>query len=198
MLDTLKSSSWTDFKKRYKGTFGFLKMSGRGRELVQILDNNKDIVQFSNIYKDTLCAYADKDVIFEFIPLNRGFVNTIYGVRYTTRVPARQWQRGISPTNTEIFILEEGGLSRNSVNLETVNIVVNKCISFKEAFSSWDRNKPVALSKHFAISGNKIFFYSKCVGEFEDPKCSILEPVILQEFRDCVIRNGYNLQVVQK
>jgi hypothetical protein len=109
MYDTLTTKNFEDFKQRYSGCFGWLTQENK-EVLVHITSVKPDQVQFSTSSDSDFFAFANQNVIFKFLPIKRGWYNTRYGAVLLSRIPARQYQRGISSNNTSCMYFRFGSI----------------------------------------------------------------------------------------
>ena len=123
MHDTFTSDNARDWQQRYGNTFGFL-IKGDDRVLVQFTDQTDEHVYFrtepeGNAYH----AKINSGIRFEFIQVDNAWFNGKSGNVYLlSRVPNRQWRRGICKMNTSIMSLSsDGGLNQISVSFKVLN-----------------------------------------------------------------------------
>lgn len=191
MLDTLIADDWEDFAKRYNHTFCWL-LRGTEKIFIYINNINEDKIEFSTGGTIKYTALADSGVTFEFIPVDRGWYNTSDGdIVYLTRVPERQWRRGISINNT---------MMRNS----TLDLVPLSYAVLSAVFKSTTKQTPLVftpdksmvLSKHFAWSApcNSLLFHDVFIGTFEDHMFHVRDEFI-QEVTDVFRRNNLGLGI---
>lgn len=199
MRDSMTRANAADFRQRYNNTYGFFLNKGE-RNLVYLEHINNSEVTFTDVNGGKYCAYIDSGVEFEFIPVDHGFYNTVKGVRYMYRVPARQWHRGISDHNTALRSMSaHGPIDVLELDLQALHEIFVKGMDIGEAHSKWleKESKQVALTKHFAVAGNGVWFYGSKVGEFNDEDFSIklTNPIVAQELQDCLNRHGLEVKV---
>ena len=158
-------------------------------------------VRFKDIEDRALCVFNDTGVEFEFIPVNRGWAHTGEKAYYFSRVPARQWKRGISTGNTTLW--EFGEFSTFADASHEMFSILSK-ISQSHLDGSFYRwlGKEItscALSKHFALnSSDKLFFFDQPVGKFSREENSFIldTSVIYQELMDLIRRRNLGVGVV--
>lgn len=114
MLEKFFSNTARDYHQRYEGTYGFFTSDSNVRKLVRlarvVTDDDRPFIDFVD---DTGASYrllADSDRGFEFIPPKSAWYNTSGGAAYVQRMAQRQWTRGVSRRNTQIFSLNGGEL----------------------------------------------------------------------------------------
>lgn len=192
MLDTLTSENYRDFSPRYSHTYGWLQQEGT-KQLVYIRRVTDDRVYFTNQTNMEYHAKINSGVMFEFIPVDHGWFNGQDGVAYfLSRMPSRQWKRGISDSNTSMV---------SSTNMRAMEITYNGLANiFNVGFES--RNYPKlfsgvgALSKHFAIAQTgRLYMYDRWIGTYKDGVITLFSDLVKQELTDLINRNGWNIQI---
>lgn len=197
MRDSLTRENAPDFARRYIGTYGYL-VQGDKKTLVYMQKADHMETTFTDVGGYSYTVYANSGVEFEFIPVDRGFYNTVSGTYFLHRVPARQWSRGISESNTAVYLLSAQGLSPIPCNIMNLFKVFQEGIDIQQAVNEWQNNKRVsfALSKHFAVSNKYVLFYNANIGTVGKSKAMVVdEPRVAQEFSDCIRRTGVNLDI---
>lgn len=194
MLDTLTQFNSRDFSARYAGTFGWLIKDDKGKHLVYISAVNSDRVEFTDLRGGKYHANAGTNVMFEFLPVDRGWFYGKSGDIYMLRrVPARQWHRGICDSNTNIAYLRAGRLRTGSCTIETLDDIFGQ----EKQEYKFEVGKSCVLSKHFAIIANALYFLDRQIG-VADKETIILGKqgeVVKQELEDIISRNRYPLKV---
>lgn len=160
MFEKFTSEDAHDFRQRYQGTYGWFKRKDK-KLLVKLTTVDSDgfgekVVHFAD--KDgvpyTLRAdSADESVGFEFIPPKTLYHNTSDGVAYLlTRVPARQYLRGICDRNTRIRSV--GG---NIVPIDFFSLLLlydGKVTPLEAMETAFENSKKDVKKEHsFALSG---------------------------------------------
>lgn len=205
MFDTLTGGNANDFRQRYNGTYGYLSTDS-GKLTVLINEVSADRVSFTDHTGRSFYAYAGEDVEFEFVPIQRGFIQChesktkkLAEVFYLSRIPQRQWHRGIHETNTHKSIL--GNTLQSADDYTFLYILHNSSnLSSKEKYNRWREHECdcVALNKYFAISANKnVFFLNKLVGVFvpKSDTITLWTGIISQELNDLIQRQKLNIKV---
>lgn len=193
MFDTLTSGNVHDFNQRYRGTFGFL-ITEEKQTLVQINQITEQKVHFSTQDEEQWWALADKNVLFKFLPLNRGFCNTQNGLYFVARVPARMWQRGISHQNTSIMSFKPRlNWFSEPPSFENLSAIFEKQTAPDRTFST-----PTALSSAFAIIRGSVYLFSEKIGTATSKIITLKKTaaIVEQELNDTIRRNNFNLQTV--
>jgi hypothetical protein len=180
MKDTCTPSTSKDFRARYQGTIGCLVKNEKEREFVWIDKVDDYAVSFKNKAGHPFQAMNGKGVEFEFTQVPHGWFNTSMGPVHISRIPARQWQRGIADANTKVL---DDTLHRIKLDLQLVEEALTCTYTYKGTL-------PYALSRWFCISkDNKLYFRDIPIGTVEgdsllvDKSCNVL-----QELGDLVRR----------
>lgn len=199
MLDSYTHENMRDFGPRYADTYGFLVKPDQTKQLVYISENDRNAVYF-RCQDDGLQFHAniDSGVQFEFIQVDRGFFTGSDGnIYFMCRVPARQWKRGIGRNNTSLKLLTENGLTNQKLSLHLLSLIFNRKQSYL-----YDDLLPtqnfIALSKHFAMTTKKVYFFETEIGTVDHQSQVISvdsEYKVTQELNDVIRRNGYSYTV---
>jgi len=188
MIEEFKSEGWRDFSQRYKDTYGwYLTDTGR-KVLVQLVDVNDTTLKFAGKEGQTYTAIADKGNCFEFLPLERAVHNTPTHVYYCSRVPARQWRRGVHQANTSITNLLGGGWAggeKLSFDLLEQIFQENNPTDYIQSFLSGDR-VGLALNSMFAMGKNRVYLYNRVIGEYKNRSITLSNHLFSQEINDLV------------
>lgn len=188
MLDTCTYENQRDFTARYKNTIGSLVKEDGTKEWVWIAGINEDNVVFTTVDGMKYTATIGKGTQFEFTQVPMGWYNSPEGPIFFSRKPARQWQRGISNSNTHIY-----DQYFNKVDL-TLTRVVNAYTPQKPY-----KDQPCwALSKHFAFNrDNVLYFYDVPIGEKKDTSFFVQSCNVVQELSDAIKRNNlpFNVEI---
>ncbi len=183
MFEKFLSSNMDDFRQRYEGTYGFYRGEDGKKLLVTLSSIRDEVCTFSDAkgvqYK--LNADAAKDIGFEFIPPKAGYYNTVDGVVLVSRIPSRQFQRGLSSKNTNISALTIGQFLPLRVGFEILEKVYLKAIPPREAHAAWNMRQAIAISKQIALEPNtkEVYLYANAIGTFERSNTTFM--VKLQE-----------------
>ena len=187
----MTSSNYRDFHQRYRGTFGWL--LNKGKEIpVFIREVTEAAVTFQGLNGEDYFAYADKDVMFKFMPLKRRIVIGVDGEVYAiARRPARQWRRGVCADNTNIYRLTAAGPAGCRVDINGVKNLITDDPRPKDALKQ-------KLSDQFAIVGSVVYLYEMAMGSFTDGTIKIKKgyEAFAQELRDAIRDNKLNYKVV--
>lgn len=195
MRDTLTSLNRGDFTQRYRGGFGWLLRENGTKVLVHITEVDQNKVLFDTSKESGFFAFTDKGVEFEFLPITRGHIPTEDGIYLCQRHPARQFQRGISEGNTQLFKFNNrGSFSTCAVSLEHLSAIFERPIPYEESVKKYLDNKKqmaCALSLHFAINGDNFFFMTRQAGKVVNRTTLTVPDLIRQEVQDLINRNTW-------
>lgn len=181
MLDTFTYENARDFTQRYKNTVGALVKEDGSREWVWISGINDDAVVFSTLDGMKYAASIGKGTQFEFTQVPMGWYNGNEGPMFFTRRPARQYQRGISSANTNIF----------NQNLNKIDLTLGRVVQAYLPPKPYKNQTAWALSRHFAFNeDNVLFFYDVPIGEKKDMCFSVESCNVVQELQDVIKRNS--------
>lgn len=201
MFAKFNAANAADFKQRHESTIGWLHRAGK-THLVYVSHVGGDRVSFSD--KDGTEYFATSaadDTEFEFLPVTRGWKNGTKRAWYMQRRPARQYQRGVSPNNTEIFSLSPAGaLNKTGVEIQTVHEYTSKdkVDPFDLFHDSLNAKRPygVAIDRHFAlVPKGVVYFYDRLIGMNDGNKITIDYPAIRQELGDVLRRKNIPLTI---
>jgi hypothetical protein len=187
MIETFTSENSGDFQARYAETFGWLHRTDR-KQFINLESVIEDKVSFSIGTHHKYSVNINSGINFEFIPVDRGWFNTTNGeVVYLQRRPARQWKRGISESNTEIY---DAYRSR-------VDLTFARLSSIFENPNKWGiKPSQCAISKQFAmLPDGTVYFYLHCVGRWVDNTIILDNSIVEQELRDQLTRQQSTIEV---
>lgn len=198
MKDTLTPFNRDDFRQRYKNNYGFLTLP-TGRRLVYIKDVTADRVSFTTDDDgDVYYAHAGAGVMFDFLPIVRGWYPTQDAAVFITRVPARQYHRGISHNNTYVCKPQWGQLTTVELSLA----LLSQLFETPASYSFKDFEDGVVdyfiLGKAFCLQGGSTYFFNQRIGVYEpSSRTIILETTLVQQEINDVIRR-LNVPLVVK
>lgn len=197
MLDTLTTANHQDFARRYGGTFGWFVSPNGKKILVSVGEASAAQVNFTDVRGSMYYAISNSGVQFEFIPVDRGFFNGKHGTFLLMRVPARQWHRGIHPNNTQVMIPQGDQWTRGRVDILTLHNIFVDGVPLKVRLEEFLAGKQdsVALSKHFAINMNKLYFYNRVIGTYANKVLTLDDDLVKQEIMDVLRRNNIEWEV---
>jgi len=195
MKDTLTPFNRDDFRQRYKSNYGFL-TTEQGRRLVFIQDVTPDRVSFvTDDRGDMYYANAGAGIMFDFLPIVRGWYPTQDVPVFLTRIPAKQYHRGISANNTAVMQATGDWLRGAELNLTLLSQLFETPAEYSyKDFTSGVVNYCV-LSKAFCISDNTVYFFTQIVGSYIEGTITLQSSLIQQEINDVIRRRGINITV---
>lgn len=195
MHDSLTSANWRDFSQRYQGTYGWL--CNNNKEIPVLIESvSESMVVFKGLGGEEYFTYADRDVKFKFMPLNRQLVlgGNTGSLYYISRQPARQWSRGICANNTRIQQLHANGrITSRDVN----NTIMDDILK-----ASKENNQTVGnitlLNNMFAVCGGFVWLYNQAIGTYENGVITMgaNSSVFAQELQDTLRDIKSNILVV--
>ncbi len=191
MKDTCTIHSARDWRQRYEGTVGkYIKPNGQG-EWVYITRIRDHQVEFQDKHGTDLAAVHDTGVTFEFTQVIQGWtMHPEYGPVHMSRVPARQWQRGISGNNTSLVYIRGGKIAHLRVDLTLVGELLDPAKPTKFDPAS------CVLEREFAIACGTLYFHRQQAGTVKDNVITLNGVYdIRQELSDSIRRNNYPLEI---
>lgn len=170
MFEKFTGAGAGDFRQRYQGTYGFFTKADK--KILSRLDSvNTDrarpILEFvdrDGMKYQLLADSKDNDVGFTFLIPKTSWHNSAEEGKalLVSRVPARQYQRGLCDRNTA-FITPRG--TKVDVNFESIQNIFDSKVSVQQAFDAAKAQQSpgtgVALSPYFCLD-----FYNKAVNCF--------------------------------
>ncbi len=191
MRETPTSLNINDFRQRYLRSFGFLvDPKTEKKTLIQISDVGSERVLFNTLNGSGFFAYVNMGAVFEFLPITRGWFATEVGPVLLQRIPARQFNRGITRANTSAY-------SVTSLNDWTPWDLTLKLMH--DVFVEPKPNKINAecflLNQFFLVNYGKVYFYQQEVGEFKEGTIILNDTLVLQEVLDAVARGSFKISV---
>ena len=202
MFAKYTSAGAADFKQRYEGTIGWLHRGGK-KHLVLVTQVTGVRVTFTD--KDGTEYFANDNaegVEFEFLPVTRGWKNGLHSAWYMHRRPAKQYQRGMSSGNTEVFKLSKNGaaLQKALVDLSAIDEVsVYSSTDPLDIFKDSAKRKVpygVAINRHFAVVPNgPVYFYDRLIGSVNDGRVHLGYKNLQQELSDVIRRGNIPLEI---
>lgn len=194
MREEFTSAGQADFQQRYVGTYGWYPTNNK-KHLVLLEEISGGELSFRDSEGTPYRAYADKGVMFDFIPLNKGVYNlqNTDDVIYVNRVPARQWQRGISAANTALFSFAEQQ-NRTVVFKLLEDIFRDPPIDPRSLMENAKR-RYIALSNQFCIADDMLYVYHLQIGKRIENEFVLNSNLFEQEVKDLVKRLGLQINV---
>lgn len=202
MFEKFLSANVGDFRQRYEGTYGFYRNESKKRMLcrLQEVGNSRCVFVDRDGIEYTLNPDTQRDIGFEFLPPRSQWYNTQRGAVWSQRVAQRQFSRGITGKNVEIFILDAGGLVPTRVDFPILSDIFENTIKPAEAMSTLG-DRSVAISNSFAMDkGGGVFVMREAIGKWtkKDKVFSfkLKEPELWKtEITDAVTALGYSAEI---
>jgi len=196
MIDTPTTANLQDFKQRYSGVLGwYISEEDKSKILVTVASVGNERVAFRDQHGGTYYAIVNGGCRFEFLPVEKSWRNTEDTCFFLSRIPARQWKRGICADNTSITYAETllGEWARNEENWQ---IRIFRIFSFNNTYKEEvlkfleGKRSVVAVSPHFAILRDKVFLHNICIGDYKNKVITLHSDMLLQELTDTLRRTG--------
>lgn len=203
MIESPTSTNIGDFKQRYQGVLGwYIPEEGKSKLLVRVTSVNNERVTFSDKNGGSYHAYVDAGVRFEFLPIVKEWKNTPKSCYFLSRVPARQYKRGICEDNTSIisFNMTTGKYTEEQEYkgwYEYIYGIYSYNRTIKEDLKDFldGKRECTALSKHFAIGNGHVLLYNTIIGSYSGTNITLKTDLFLQELTDLCNRNNYPFKV---
>lgn len=176
-----------DFNQRYNGCFGVFHQGNKAR-VVKILEVDGDMVEFKDAPESsTEYITLGSDYYFTMTCLQRRWWPTSMGPILTTRVPARQYRRGICSNNTTLRI--QSGAGAFNARPDFSNI--------KDILMGYPEDKcPDYLSPWMAVQKDILHLLDKPIARISDKNKILFVPkysCFTQEVVDLVAKGSHRL-----
>lgn len=203
MKEAFTSSQYADFRQRYRDSWGYVIRPDNTKVLVKIIEVSNKKVTFEDKDKTEYFGWADKNLEFEFIPVQRKFVLFNKKAGLFTRHPARQFTRGISETNTSFYATNAQGnlVAQGFDDNVIVNFIenINKLPynTYQEDFLN-GKSPFTTLSDKFLLSKTRVWLLNQEVGEVKlaEKQIKLTIPLIQQELSDALRDTKLPFEVV--
>ncbi len=163
-----KPSNAGDIERYYRSTY--VKFAECGDKLFRIEKVTKEAVYGVDEDEREFVLYLHEDAPYtvDFTLPHKSYFQLDKTAMQLVRKPARQYQRGISESNTYLQLLNsEGGVSPKSPTFKSLKAYVNKQLfpSFQEAMTNKAKHNSTCLSPRIAIAHmeKRIFIDNVCV-----------------------------------
>jgi len=190
MKATFNSHDARDFIQRYVGTYGYFERDGKSDLPVLIENVEGNTLYFSDFDGNKYHTYADQNVSFKFQQVRRCYyVGKSGNIYFMERVPARQYQRGVSRGNTRIFRYSNGNWNPIRVDNNAMADIM---------FGGTVCRSGIKLSETFALLDNVLWLYTSAIGVSDGNTIQLMTgwTKFRQEVSDCVRDNKLNYKVV--
>jgi len=188
MKESCTTATSRDFRQRYQNTIGVYTDTKGIKSYVWIREVEENEVSFEDTKGGSYRAMNDTGVEFEFTQVPLGWFNSTKGPMFVSRMPARQYQRGISKGNTRI---QNKDFTPIPVSLANVS----DFLTFDKPYVG---QKDWVLNKHFAMINGIMFFFDRVIGEVEGTIIRLTCTVVQQELLDTIGRSGLPFTVEKK
>ena len=189
MRDTPTSLFHEDFRTRYRNAYGWLVKDDESKVLVYIKDVNRQVV-FTTVDLMEYYANYDQGVMFEFLPITRGWYQTRDGVVLLQRIPAKQYCRGISKGNTACSTVNSygefcagAGLTHQIIH----DVFVAKPVSVLASFLA-GLSPTFIINPFFLIAKDYVYMYDRVIGTYNDKNITLDSSMYVQELSDSLQR----------
>jgi hypothetical protein len=186
MIELFTSSGARDFRQRYEGTVGWVIGASGKKTLVNVESVRDRQVTLKDALGFDYTVAPNGTTVFEFQQVEAGWYPYKDTAAYMYRVPARQYQRGVSAGNTRIVSFTPNGLLNDiNVNLETL----------AEIFSG--KSSPLVWNRNFCLSPTgELYVHRTKIGATDKTGTIILSSdLFYQEALDVVRRNALSYKV---
>jgi hypothetical protein len=194
------TGNWDDINRYYKSTY--VKFTEMGDKLFYIRHVNPTSVTGCDEDGTEFELYLDDEHPYEvdYVLPNKSFFQHHKRAVLLQRVPAKQYQRGISVNNVRLTSLAKtGGLSTLDIGFEILKSFVTKqtYLSLETAVKNTGRYVPVALSPRMAYVPDASYIYvdTTPVASLDKKTKSItmLAPIFRNEVTALTINSPYKV-----
>ena len=191
MIESYHSHNRDDFRQRYRYSYGWMINPENGKKTLAYISNVDGYkVTFSTMDGDGFYVNCNSGIDFEFLPVTRGwYYTTKHGWMMLSRIPAKQYNRGIHQSNTHCQIFET---SKSLYSIRPNLSILNDVFVAKPT----PTDGSIKLNNCFLLTKDFLWFYDCIVGKREGNTIKLSFPMVGQEVSDCVRRNALQLEVV--
>ena len=184
-LEEFTSGGSRDFRQRYLNVFGYFP-TGDSEVLVKVTEVDTTKTVFVDERGLSYTAYADKGVMFKFIPVTKRLFFHDGELCLVTRKPARQYQRGITYENTNMQTVFGGNID---IDFDSIH-------SYSKSREYKGNSHNMLLNNMLAIYADGLFLYNHNIGVITGNKARVHNPLFKQEVSDALRDKGLNYEVV--
>jgi hypothetical protein len=202
MLDTPTLSNQQDFRQRYCSGYGYILTEDK-KTLVYLREIRNNTLVLQDEDNGRYMANLDSGVMFEFVPVFKGWSVAEGSAAFVSRVPAKQFSRAISSSNTTMsrYFPAEDLLDPISLTVTRLRDALEYVYNIPDAVENYLKGLRYAvLSKHFAICGSRLYFYNEPIGSVScannTVKLTLDNKLCEQEIRDLLNRNNITNVVI--
>jgi len=185
-LEEFTSEGARDFRQRYLDVFGYFP-TGNSYVLVKVTEVFDTKTNFVDDRGLVYTAYADKGVMFKFIPIVKKLFFYKKKLCFAHRKPARQYQRGITYNNT---IMQSVFGDYMPVEFDTIQAYSNN--------QEQDTEKhDVLLNDMLAFYAGSVYLYNLNIGVVmpQSKRVLLTNPLFKQELMDSIRDRGLTYEV---
>jgi hypothetical protein len=182
-LEEFTSAGSRDFRQRYLDVYGYFPTSN-GDVLVKVTSVDEHKTVFTDAKGLQYTAYADKGVMFKFIPVIKRLFFFNNDLCLAQRKPARQYQRGICHANTTIVGIVGGYFD---VGFDIIN-------AYGKPVKSVGSN--CLLNDITAIYDGTVYLYNTNIGTVFGKHIVLSQPLFKQEVMDAVRNAELDYEVI--
>ena len=190
MKATFNSHDTRDFIQRYVGTYGYFELEGKPDLPVWIETVDGNTLYFSDFDGNKYHTYADQNVSFKFQQVRRSYyIGKSGNIYLLERVPARQYQRGVSRSNTRCYRYGNGNWNPIRVDHTSMADIM---------FGGTQCKHGIKLSETFALLDNVLWLYTSAIGVSDGATIQIMNgwTKFRQEVSDAIRDSKLNYKVV--
>lgn len=194
-----KPSCFRDIDKYYRNTW--VKFKEFGEKLFHVRSVDPEVV--TGVDEDgnefVLHLVEEAPYTIDYVLPNRAIFTHRGEVMMLQRVPARQYQRGLSDGNTRIIAVPSG--AKRALGVDVLKSFVNKqsFVSLKDALFGKGTQKSVVLSARMSFLRPAQFLYVDCtaVGDFNrETNTMKVDPLFLPEVQELIDQDPFQVKVV--
>jgi len=185
-LEEFTSAGARDFRQRYLDVFGYFP-TGDKEVLVKVTEVSDTKTSFVDVRGLAYTAYADKGVMFKFIPVVKKLFFYNKKLCLAHRKPARQYQRGITYNNTTMQTVYGEGIH---VDFDTIQAYSNNLEQKTEL-------NDILLNEMLAFYAGYVYLYNLNIGVVmpQSKRVLLTNPLFKQELMDSIRDRGLDYEV---
>lgn len=176
MLEEFTLNNARDFKQRYQGSYGVF-LAESGKVLVKIKAVSDTRVDFVGKGGEEYFVRPSSGYNFEFLPGNKKVFEhpNQNDLLVVSRIPDRQWHRGIHQDNTRFVSLT--GMNHYPIDftlLEAMNAPPSKTLTDRvKQYLSGESNY-AQINNMFSFVGRDVYIYDSRIGRINPAECKIV------------------------
>lgn len=192
-----KPSCFRDIEKYYRGTW--VKFKEFGEKLFYVETVGAEEVQGTDEDGNSFVLYLVEEAPYtiEYVLPSRSIFTYRGDVHLLQRIPARQYQRGLSAGNTRIIAVPGG--NRRDLTIEILKAFVNKqsFVSLKQALQTkGERGVPLTSRLSYHRGSQQLFVDCVCFGGYDSVTNTItLNPLFLPDIQELIEKDPFDVKV---